>query len=72
MLEVEDTGAGIPPEVRERLFDPLFTTKPTGTGLGLSIAMRIVETHGGNLQFRTAMGQGTTVGVVLPQRSSAD
>ena len=72
VLEVEDTGAGIPPEVRERLFDPFFTTKPTGTGLGLSIAMRIVERHGGTLQFRTAMGQGTTVGVVLPQQSSAD
>lgn len=67
VLEVEDTGAGIPPEVQERLFDPFFTTKPAGTGLGLSIAMRILERHGGALQFQTAPGRGTTFGVVLPR-----
>ena len=66
VLEVEDTGAGIPAEVRERLFDPFFTTKPAGTGLGLSIAMRILERHGGTLQFQTAPGSGTTFGLVLP------
>ena len=47
ILEVADTGKGIPPEVEGRLFDPFFTTKETGTGLGLSIAARIVEKHGG-------------------------
>ena len=66
VLEVEDTGAGIPPEVQERLFDPFFTTKPSGTGLGLSIAARIVEKHGGTLQFQTRPGHGTTFGLVLP------
>ncbi len=66
VLEVEDTGAGIPAEVQTRLFDPFFTTKPTGTGLGLSIAMRILESHGGTLQFQTAPGCGTTFGLVLP------
>ena len=67
MLEVQDTGTGIPAEVQERLFDPFFTTKPTGTGLGLSIAMRILEKHGGALQFQSEPGLGTTFAVVLPQ-----
>jgi signal transduction histidine kinase len=66
VLEVQDTGGGIPVEVQERLFDPFFTTKPAGTGLGLSIAMRIVERHGGTLQFQTAPGAGTTFRLVLP------
>lgn len=66
ILEVEDTGKGIPPEVQQRLFDPFFTTKPSGTGLGLAIAARIVDKHGGTLQFRTRPNQGTTFGVVLP------
>jgi signal transduction histidine kinase len=66
VLEVEDNGEGIPAEIQERLFDPFFTTKPTGTGLGLSIAMRILEKHGGTLEFQTAPGRGTTFGMVLP------
>jgi signal transduction histidine kinase len=66
VLEVQDTGTGIPAEVQERLFDPFFTTKAAGTGLGLSIAMRILERHGGTLQFQTAPGRGTTFGIVLP------
>lgn len=62
-----DNGKGIPPEVEKRLFDPFFTTKETGTGLGLSIAARIVEKHGGMLQYQTRPGHGTTFGVVLPR-----
>lgn len=67
ILEVADTGRGIPPEVEKRLFDPFFTTKETGTGLGLSTAARIVEKHGGTLQYQTRPGHGTTFGVVLPR-----
>lgn len=66
ILEVADTGKGIPPEIEKRLFDPFFTTKEAGTGLGLSIAARIVEKHGGALQFQTHVGRGTTFGIVLP------
>jgi signal transduction histidine kinase len=66
ILEVLDTGRGIPPMVQKRLFDPFFTTKDSGTGLGLAIAARIVEKHGGTLDFQTAINQGTTFGVVLP------
>jgi signal transduction histidine kinase len=65
ILEVSDTGKGIPPEVEKRLFDPFFTTKETGTGLGLPMAARIVEKHGGLLQYQTRPGHGTTFGVVL-------
>jgi signal transduction histidine kinase len=67
ILEVADTGEGIAPEVEKRLFDPFFTTKETGTGLGLSIAARIVEKHGGALQYQTQVHHGTTFGIVLPQ-----
>jgi signal transduction histidine kinase len=66
ILEVADTGKGIPPEVQKRLFDPFFTTKESGTGLGLSIAARIVEKHGGALQYQTLVNHGTTFGIVLP------
>jgi signal transduction histidine kinase len=68
ILEVCDTGDGIPPEVEKRLFDPFFSTKETGTGLGLPIAARIVEKHGGALQYQTRIGHGTTFGVVLPRQ----
>ena len=70
-LEVEDTGKGIPPDVQKRLFDPFFTTKPSGTGLGLSIAARIVEKHGGALEFQTQPGRGTTFRIVLPTETTA-
>ncbi len=66
ILEVADTGKGIPPEVQKRLFDPFFSTKEGGTGLGLSIAARIVEKHGGALQYQTRPNHGTTFGLVLP------
>ena len=67
ILEVADTGKGIPPQVEKRLFDPFFTTKDSGTGLGLSIAARIIEKHGGALQYQTQMNRGTTFGIVLPR-----
>jgi len=67
VLEVADTGKGMTPEVEKRLFDPFFTTKDTGTGLGLSIAARIVEKHGGALQYTTQVNRGTIFGVVLPR-----
>ena len=67
ILEVADTGNGIPPEVEKRLFDPFFTTKDNGTGLGLSIAARMVQKHGGVLQYQTQVNHGTTFGIVLPR-----
>jgi len=67
VLEVEDTGKGIAPEIERRLFDPFFTTKAHGTGLGLPIAARIIQKHGGALQYKTRMNEGTTFSVVLPE-----
>jgi signal transduction histidine kinase len=72
ILEVIDTGKGIPLKVQERLFDPFFTTKEAGTGLGLSIAARIVEKHGGALQYQTEVNRGTTFGIVLPRVQKDD
>jgi PAS domain S-box-containing protein len=68
LVEVTDTGAGIPPEVLPRIFDPFFTTKPVGvgTGLGLAIVHTIVTDLGGEIRVRSAPGQGTTFEVELP------
>lgn len=66
ILEVADTGPGIPVEAQKRLFDPFYTTKASGTGLGLSIAARILEKHGGTLEYSTEMNRGTTFRMVLP------
>jgi signal transduction histidine kinase len=67
LLEVNDTGPGIPPEVQRRLFDPFFTTKEEGTGLGLAIAARIVQKHRGALRYQTQPQRGTTFSVLLPR-----
>lgn len=69
ILEVEDDGAGITPEVQERLFDPFFSTKEYGTGLGLPIAARIIDQHHGKLDFETQVGRGTVFRVLLPAAS---
>ena len=66
VIEVEDTGPGIPPAVQRRLFDPFFSTKDGGTGLGLSIAAQIVNNHGGKLTFETQPSAGTTFAIALP------
>jgi signal transduction histidine kinase len=66
VIEVADTGPGIPPAVQRRLFDPFFSTKEGGTGLGLSIAAQIVNNHGGKLEFQTQPSAGTTFAIVLP------
>jgi len=65
-LEVRDTGAGIPPEHLDEIFNPFFTTKAKGTGLGLPIAHQIVTEHGGSMTVESREGRGTTVFVNLP------
>ncbi|MHB8522868.1 MAG: ATP-binding protein [Limisphaerales bacterium] len=72
ILEVSDTGKGIPPEVQKRIFDPFFTTKEEGTGLGLAIAARIVEKHGGVLECRSEVNHGTTFAILLPHPKSEE
>ena len=65
-IVVSDTGPGIPPAVRERLFTPFFTTKARGTGLGLSTVKRLIEAHQGRLQVESPEGGGTRIAVHLP------
>lgn len=66
LIEISDTGIGIPDEVREHLFEPFFTTKSTGTGLGLSISAHIVTQHGGQITVDSTPGHGTTFRITLP------
>ena len=66
VVEIVDSGPGVPADVRGRLFTPFFTTKDGGTGLGLPISLRIVEEHGGALEVQSQAGQGTTLRVWLP------
>jgi signal transduction histidine kinase len=68
LVEVADTGAGMPKEVQEQLFRPFFTTKPigVGTGLGLTICHQIIAGLDGRIEFQTEMGRGTTFRVYLP------
>jgi signal transduction histidine kinase len=66
MVEVGDTGGGIPEEYLERMFDPFFTTKGKGTGLGLSVVQGIVQRHGGRIEVDTGPGRGTRMRVILP------
>jgi signal transduction histidine kinase len=65
-ITVSDSGPGIPAEALDRLFDPLFTTKPQGFGLGLPIARGFVERHGGQLEVQSSSVEGTTCTVTLP------
>ena len=66
-FSVSDDGPGIPPELLQRIFEPLFTTRPGGTGLGLAIARDLVEAHGGRLTVASTPGRGAQFTVHLPQ-----
>jgi signal transduction histidine kinase len=66
VLEVEDNGVGIPQELKDRIFQPYFTTKRQGTGLGLFVTLKIVVDHGGRMMVDSEPGKGTTFRVVLP------
>jgi two-component system cell cycle sensor histidine kinase/response regulator CckA len=72
VLTVTDTGQGMTPEVRSRIFDPFYTTKFTGRGLGLSAVLGIVKAHHGTITLKTAPGAGTTFTLLLPQCGAAD
>jgi signal transduction histidine kinase len=73
-IRIRDNGIGIPPDIRDKLFQPFFTTKPTGegTGLGLSISYEIVtQQHGGTIDVDSRVGEYTEFIVRLPRRFSA-
>ena len=67
VIEVEDTGVGIAPEVLPRLFDTFFSTKEGGSGLGLALTQQIVKDHGGDLAVESVVGEGTTFTVSIPR-----
>jgi signal transduction histidine kinase len=72
-IRARDNGVGIPPEIKDKLFQPFFTTKPTGegTGLGLSISYDIVtQQHGGTIEVDSQVGEFTEFTVRLPRRTS--
>ena len=70
-IELADTGAGIPGDIADRLYNPFFTTKPEGTGMGLSISRKIAESHGGRIYHRSAAGKGTSFFIELPRKTLA-
>ena len=70
ILEVSDTGGGIPEAAMASVFEPFFTTRQEGTGLGLAIAKRYVEQNGGRLEIESQQGRGTTVRLRLPMMGS--
>jgi signal transduction histidine kinase len=66
LIEVIDTGPGIPPEEQEKVFDPYYTTRSDGTGLGLPICRRIIEEHHGHIELHSEPGKGTCFTIELP------
>jgi GAF domain-containing protein/anti-sigma regulatory factor (Ser/Thr protein kinase) len=71
LVEVRDTGTGIPEHIREKIFDPFFTTKgPKGTGLGLSMAYGILQRHSGRITVESEEGRGTVFRLVFPATTS--
>ncbi|MBV6441220.1 MAG: sensor histidine kinase [Haliscomenobacteraceae bacterium CHB4] len=65
-VKISDNGGGIPPEIRERVFEPNFTTKTSGSGLGLAICKKIIEAHDGTIRFETRENEGTDFFVEMP------
>jgi signal transduction histidine kinase len=70
VIRVSDTGPGIPPSIRDKVFQPFFSTKEEGTGLGLSIATRIIEDHGGRLELESKENEGATFIITLPLKDT--
>jgi signal transduction histidine kinase len=70
-VEVRDEGPGIPPEEIDKIFEPLFTTKPKGIGLGLSVSRSLAEANGGTLSVESEAGRGATFTLTLPDATAA-
>jgi signal transduction histidine kinase len=70
-LRIADTGAGVDPAHRARLFDPFFTTRPEGTGLGLAIAHNIMSAHGGSIEVESELGKGSSFTLVFFKEKGA-
>ena len=66
LITVADNGSGIPEDIKEKIFEPKFTTKTSGMGLGLAMIKNMIESYGGSIHFKTALNKGTTFYVQLP------
>lgn len=71
VIDIDDDGPGVPPELTDRIFNPFFTTKPQGSGLGLAIVRKIVDAHDGRIDVSSRPGAGTRFRVTLPVASGA-
>lgn len=71
-IRISDTGVGISPERKEKLFEPFYTSKQGGTGLGLSIVKNIVSQHGGSIDVKSKTGAGTTFTITIPLNPAQD
>jgi hypothetical protein len=65
-IQVRDTGKGIAPENKQRVFQLFFTTRPKGSGIGLASTFRTVQLHNGSIDFDSEVGRGTTFRIELP------
>ena len=65
-IQVRDEGLGISKEIRDKVFDPYFTTKPDGVGLGLAMAKKVMHAHQGTIELHSDEGRGTTVALCYP------
>jgi len=66
VLSIEDSGIGVSQENLSRIFEPFFSTKQNGLGLGLPMTMRVMEEHGGRVEFDSTEGKGSKVKLILP------
>jgi signal transduction histidine kinase len=66
IIEIEDTGPGIPPDQKDLIFEPLYSSKPKGTGLGLPIAKMMIENQNGKIEFDSEIGEGAVFRIMLP------
>jgi signal transduction histidine kinase len=69
-VEIGDTGVGMTPEVREKIFQPFFSSKPKGSGLGLAISQKIIEAHQGEITLDSEPNKGTRVTIFLRRGES--
>jgi signal transduction histidine kinase len=68
VISISDNGPGISDSIKDKIFQPFFTTKPAGqgTGLGLSLSYDIIKAHGGEIKVNSKEGEGTTFTIILP------
>jgi hypothetical protein len=71
-IEVRDQGPGIPPEIRDKIFNLYFTTKKSGSGIGLAMSYRVMQLHNGSVEFESEPGQGTVFHLRFPATGQLD